>query len=49
MEPGIAHSNDLERRFAIVERIVNDGPLRLSNENDALATAHQTHPKRDLA
>ncbi len=49
MGPSIAHSNDLERRFAIVGRILNDGPLRLSNENDALVIAHQAQPKKDLA
>lgn len=45
----VARSSEIEQRLAVIERIVTDGPLRLSNEIDALAIAHQAQPKKDLA
>ncbi len=43
----VARSGDLEARLATLERIVTDGPLRLSKEIDALG--HQARPVKDLA
>jgi hypothetical protein len=45
----LAHYGQLEQRLATLERIVTDGPLRLSNEIDALAIAHRAAPQKDLA
>lgn len=45
----VAHSGELERRLATLERIVTDGPMRLSNEIDALAIGHHALPQKDLA
>lgn len=33
----VAHSRDVEERIAVIERIVTDRPLRLSQEIDRLA------------
>lgn len=45
----VARSSEIEQRLAVIERIVTDGPLRLSNEIDALAVSAQARPQKDLA
>jgi hypothetical protein len=45
----VARSSDLEARLATLERIVTDGPLRLSKEIDALGAAQLAQPIKDLA
>lgn len=45
----VARSSEIEQRLAVIERIVTDGPLRLSNEIDALSVFAQSQPRKDLA
>ena len=45
----VARSGELEQRLATLERIVTDGPLRLSNEIDSLAIAQMVQPRKDFA
>ena len=45
----VAHSGDLEQRLATIERIVTDGPLRLSKEIEALGLIDRAVPQKDMA